>query len=193
VACLDRAPVAGAETAMANARSTEMHDHRIDGSAAATRGAEDERRMRVALALADDAASDGDVPIGVVLDVGGRTFFARNEKERRPDPSAHAEILAIRSAAATLGVWRLADATLYVTKEPCVMCAGAIVAARIARLVYGCGDPKGGAAGGAIDVFASAAVNHRVAVTAGVLAEETAAQLRAFFAARRAIVKDAVR
>ena len=146
----------------------------------------DERTMRAAMALADDAAADGDVPIGAILRVGARSFHARNEKERRPDPTAHAEILVIRSAAATLGVWRLPEAVLYVTKEPCAMCAGAIVAARIERVVFGCGDPKGGAAGGVIDVFASEAVNHRVAVTSGVLAEETAAQLRAFFARRRA-------
>lgn len=136
--------------------------------------------------LADEAASAGDVPIGALLRTADRTFFAHNEKERRPDPTAHAEMLVIRSAAATLGTWRLADATLYVTKEPCVMCAGAIVAARVGRLVYGCRDPKGGAAGSALDVFASAAVNHRVVVEAGVLEEETATQLRAFFAARRA-------
>jgi tRNA(adenine34) deaminase len=141
--------------------------------------------MRRAMALADDAACDGDVPIGAVLTLGPHTFDARNEKERRPDPTAHAEILALRSAAVTLGAWRLAGATLYVTKEPCVMCAGAMVAARIERVVFGCSDPKGGAAGGAIDVFASTAVNHRVRVTAGVLAEETAAQLRAFFEQRR--------
>lgn len=137
------------------------------------------------MALADDGARRGDVPIGAVLVTPTRTFFAHNEKEARPDPTAHAELLAIRSAAATLGTWRLADATLYVTKEPCVMCAGAIVAARIARLVYGARDPKGGAAGSAIDVFASQAVNHRVEVVAEVLATETAEQLRAFFASRR--------
>jgi tRNA(adenine34) deaminase len=137
------------------------------------------------MSLASDAALVGEVPVGAVLVLGERTFFARNEKERRPDPTAHAEILAIRNAAATLGVWRLAGATLYVTKEPCAMCAGAIVAARIARVVFGCRDPKGGAAGSALDVFGSEAVNHRVAVTAGVLASETAEQLRAFFADRR--------
>jgi tRNA(adenine34) deaminase len=145
----------------------------------------DDAAMRRALLLAAEAARDGEVPIGAILVVSGRSFFARNEKERRPDPTAHAEILAIRSAAATLGTWRLADGVMYVTKEPCVMCAGAIVAARIARVVYGCRDPKGGAAGSVIDVFASGAVNHRVAVTAGVLEAETAAQLRAFFAAKR--------
>ncbi len=142
--------------------------------------------MRRAMALADDAATDGDVPIGAVLTIGARTFFARNEKERRPDPTAHAEILALRSASATLGVWRLAGATLYVTKEPCAMCAGALVAARVARVVFGCRDPKAGAAGSVLDVFGSEAANHRVAVVAGVLEAETAAQLRAFFARRRA-------
>jgi tRNA(adenine34) deaminase len=146
---------------------------------------EDREFMRLALALADDAQRAGDVPIGAILVAAGRAFPARNEKETRPDPTAHAEVLAIRAAAAALGVWRLPAATLYVTKEPCVMCAGAIVAARIERLVFGCRDPKGGAAGSVIDLFASAAVNHRVEVTAGVLEAESAAQLRAFFAARR--------
>ncbi len=111
-------------------------------------------------------------------------FEALNEKEARPDPTAHAEMLALARAARVLGRWRIGG-TLYVTKEPCAMCAGAIAAARIERLVFGCSDPKGGAAGGVIDLFASAAVNHRVDVTSGVLADETAAQLRAFFAARR--------
>lgn len=142
--------------------------------------------MRCAIALAGESALDGDVPVGAVLVAAGRPFFARNEKERRTDPTAHAEVLAIRNAAATLGVWRLTGSTLYVTKEPCAMCAGAIVAARIERVVFGCLDPKGGAAGSALNVFTSQAVNHRVAVTAGVLASETAEQLRAFFAARRA-------
>lgn len=146
----------------------------------------DIEHMRCAMALAADAAYAGDVPIGAVLVAGGRTFYARNEKERRPDPTAHAEMLAIRSAAAALRAWRLAGATLYITKEPCAMCAGAIVAARIARVVFGCRDPKGGAAGSAIDIFASEAVNHRPVVVAGVLEAETAAQLRAFFQSRRA-------
>ena len=145
----------------------------------------DESYLRLAIALAADAERAGDVPVGAVLVAGGRTFYAQNEKERRPDPSAHAEMLAIRSAAATLGTWRLSGATLYVTKEPCTMCAGAIVAARIARLVFGCRDPKGGAAGSVIDVFASEAANHRVEIVAGVLREETAAQLRLYFSAKR--------
>ena len=147
--------------------------------------AADERLVRRALALAAEAALEGDVPVGAVLVVGPRFFYGRNEKERRPDPTAHAELLVIRSAAATLGTWRLASATLYVTKEPCAMCAGAIVAARIARLVFGCRDPKGGAAGSVIDIFGSPAANHRVVVRGGVLEAETAGQLREFFAARR--------
>ena len=141
--------------------------------------------MRRAVDLAALAAAAGDVPIGAVLVCGDRLFEARNEKELRPDPTAHAEILAIRAAAEALGVWRLPSATLYVTKEPCAMCAGAIVAARIERVVFGCRDPKGGAAGSVIDVFGSPAANHRVTVEAGLLEDETAAQLRAFFAARR--------
>ncbi len=141
--------------------------------------------MQRAIELAREAERAGDVPIGAVLVVSGRTFETHNEKERRPDPTAHAEILAIREAAQTLGVWRLSGATVYVTKEPCAMCAGAMVAARIDRVVFGCRDPKGGAAGSVIDVFASEAVNHRVAITSGVLEDETAEQLRAFFQVRR--------
>ncbi len=140
--------------------------------------------MRRAMALAAEAAAAGDVPIGAVLVVEGRQFEARNEKERRPDPTAHAELLVIRAAAEALGRWRIGG-SLYVTKEPCPMCAGALAAARIERLVYGCADPKGGAAGSVIDILGSAAVNHRVEVVAGVLADETAAQLRGFFARKR--------
>ncbi len=140
--------------------------------------------MRRAIALAAEAAAAGDVPIGAVLVVDGRTFEARNEKERRPDPTAHAEMLAVRAAAAALGRWRIGG-SLYVTKEPCAMCAGALAAARIERLVFGCRDPKGGAAGSVIDILGSAAVNHRVDVVDGVLADETAAQLREFFAEKR--------
>ena len=146
--------------------------------------AEEADRMRRAIALAAEAAAHGDVPIGAVLVVDGRTFEARNEKESSPDPTAHAEMLVLRQAAQALGRWRIGG-TLYVTKEPCPMCAGALAGARIERLVYGCRDPKGGAAGSVIDILGSAAVNHRVEVQGGVLAEETAAQLRAFFARRR--------
>ncbi len=141
--------------------------------------------MRRALELAADGARSGEVPVGAVLVVDEHTFAAHNKKEQRPDPTAHAELLAIRSAATMLKRWRLAEATLYVTKEPCIMCAGAIVAARIGRLVFGCRDPKGGAAGSVIDVFTCAAANHRVTVTAGILETETAEQLGAFFALRR--------
>lgn len=134
--------------------------------------------------LADDAADAGDVPIGAILVVGERIFEAHNEKERRPDPTAHAEMLVIRAAARELNAWRIGG-TLYVTKEPCPMCAGAIAASRIARLVYGCPDPKGGAAGSVIDVLGSLAVNHRVSVTAGVLGVQTAEQLRVYFGRKR--------
>ncbi|HEV3088416.1 MAG TPA: tRNA adenosine(34) deaminase TadA [Candidatus Elarobacter sp.] len=146
--------------------------------------AEDERWVRRAIELAAGAAAAGDVPIGAVLVVDGRVFEAKNEKEARPDPTAHAEMLVIREAAEALGRWRVGG-TLYVTKEPCPMCAGAAAAARIERLVYGCRDPKGGAAGSVIDILGSAAVNHRVDVIDGVLADETAAQLREFFARKR--------
>ncbi len=145
----------------------------------------DVARMRRAIELAAAAAESGDVPIGAVLAVGGRTFEARNEKESRGDPTAHAEMLALRAAADALGRWRIGG-SLYVTKEPCAMCAGAIAAARVDRLVFGCRDPKGGAAGSVIDILGSPAVNHRVDVIGGVLAEETAAQLRGFFAGKRA-------
>ncbi|HXP92365.1 MAG TPA: tRNA adenosine(34) deaminase TadA [Candidatus Binatia bacterium] len=145
----------------------------------------DEDYLRRAIALAAQAEADGDVPIGAVLVCGDLVVETKNEKERRPDPSAHAEMLAIREAAHRLGVWRLAGATLYVTKEPCLMCAGAIVAARIERLVFGAYDPKGGAAGSVINAFTSPAVNHRVTVTGGILEEETSHQLRAFFERKR--------
>ena len=141
------------------------------------------------MVLAERAAAAGDVPIGALLLVDGRTFEAWNEKEARPDPTAHAEMIALGAAARALGRWRIGG-TLYVTKEPCAMCAGAIAAARIERVVFGCSDPKGGAAGGVIDLFASPAVNHRVAVTSGVLGAAAGAQLRAFFAARRRGTED---
>jgi tRNA(adenine34) deaminase len=146
--------------------------------------ADDDAFVRRAMTLADQAGAAGDVPIGAVLVVEGTTFEARNEKELRSDPTAHAELLAIRAAAEALGRWRIGG-SLYVTKEPCPMCAGAIAAARIERLVYGCRDPKGGAAGSVIDILGSAAVNHRVEVIDGVLADETGAQLRTFFANKR--------
>ncbi len=142
--------------------------------------------VRAAMALAERAAAAGDVPIGALLVVNAQRFAAWNEKESRPDPTAHAEMIAIAAAARALGRWRIGG-TLYVTKEPCAMCAGAIAAARIERVVFGCYDPKGGAAGSVVDIFGSDAVNHRVTVTGGILAEETAAQLRAFFTAKRRV------
>jgi tRNA(adenine34) deaminase len=146
---------------------------------------DDERYIRRAIALADEAAAAGDVPVGAVLVSGDLLLEAKNEKEARHDPTAHAEMLLIREAAQRLGVWRLHEATLYVTKEPCVMCAGAIIAARLKRVVYAARDPKGGADGGAFDVLQSWKTNHRLEVTAGVLEEEAADQLRRYFRQKR--------
>lgn len=145
----------------------------------------DEDYIRRAMELAAEAEAAGDVPIGGVLVSGELVLEAKNEKESRPDATAHAEMLLLQEAARLLRVWRLSEATIYVTKEPCVMCAGAMVAARVKRLVYGCPDPKGGAAGGVLDLVRHPSLNHRVEVTAGVLQEETAAQLQAFFKKRR--------
>lgn len=145
----------------------------------------DEDYIRRAMELAKRAQEAGDVPIGAVLVVDGHVFEAKNEKEHRPDATAHAEMLVLRQAAQAVRRWRLSDATVYVTKEPCVMCAGAMVAARIRRLVYGCPDPKGGAAGTVLDIVRNPALNHRIEVTAGVLRDETSRQLQAFFRSRR--------
>jgi len=145
---------------------------------------DDEQFIRRALELAAEAAENGDVPVGAILVTGEHIIETRNERERRPDPTAHAEMLAIQAAARRLGAWRIGG-TLYVTKEPCPMCAGAIAGARIERLVFGCSDPKGGAVGGAIDVLRSAAVNHHVEITSGVLEDETATQLREYFRRKR--------
>lgn len=145
----------------------------------------DEDYIRRAMELAAQAEEAGDVPIGAVLVIGDTVLDAKNEKESRPDATAHAEMLVLREAARELKAWRLSEATIYVTKEPCVMCAGAMVAARLKRLVYGCPDPKGGAAGSVLDVVRHPSLNHRMEVTAGVLAAETAGQLQAFFKKRR--------
>jgi tRNA(adenine34) deaminase len=150
---------------------------------------EDEAYLRRALQLAEQAARAGDVPIGAVLVSGDVVLEAKNEKESRRDATAHAEMLLLREAAQRLGAWRLGDATLYVTKEPCLMCAGAMIAARIKRLVYGARDPKGGADRGAFDVLRSPLTNHRLEVTEGVLGAEAAAQLQAFFRVKRAGMK----
>jgi tRNA(adenine34) deaminase len=145
-----------------------------------------ERLMRVALERAREAGSHGDVPIGAAIARDGELLAAAgNERELRRDPTAHAEILAIRAAAGALGGWRLPGTTLYVTLEPCAMCAGAIVLARIPEVVFGAPDPKAGAAGSVLDVLAEPALNHRPEVTGGVLEQECAALLRSFFAARR--------
>ncbi len=141
--------------------------------------------MRRALQLAERAEAAGDVPIGALLIDGDLAIETWNEKERTSDATAHAEMLALREAARARGAWRLSDATLYVTKEPCIMCAGALIAARVKRVVYGAPDPKGGADGGAFDILRSPKTNHRLEVTAGVLAIEAAEQLQRFFRARR--------
>ena len=142
--------------------------------------------MRLALREAERAAEHDDVPIGAVVVREGEVIAAAgNERELRGDPTAHAEVLALREAARALGGWRVPDSVLYVTLEPCAMCAGAISLARVPRLVYGAADPKGGAAGTVIDLFAEPVVNHRPLVEAGLLEEESAALLSEFFAARR--------
>lgn len=142
--------------------------------------------MRLALGEAEAAAEHGDVPIGAVLASDGAVLAqAGNERERRQDPTAHAEILVLRGAAKQRGAWRLAETTLYVTLEPCAMCAGAIVLARVPRVVFATADPKAGAAGSVFDVLAEPALNHRPEVESGLLAAEAAAQLRAFFSQRR--------
>ena len=145
-----------------------------------------ERLMALAIEEARRAERHGDVPIGAVLARDGEPLAAAgNERELRRDPTAHAEVLAIRAAAEALGGWRLPDTTLYVTLEPCAMCAGAIVLARIPTVVFGAPDPKAGAAGSVLDVLAEPALNHRPTVTGGVLESECAALLHDFFADRR--------
>ena len=146
----------------------------------------DEQLMRRALRLAEQAAQHGDVPIGAVVARGDEVLGeAGNERELRRDPTAHAEVLALRQASERLGGWRLLDTAIYVTLEPCPMCAGAISLARVPRLVYGAADPKGGAVGGVVDLFAEPVVNHRPAVEAGLLADDSAALLESFFSERR--------
>ncbi len=146
----------------------------------------DERFMRLALAEAERAADCGEAPIGAVLVQDGELIAsAANERERSADPTAHAEMLAMREAARALGGWRIPDSVLYVTLEPCPMCAGAIVLARIPRVVYGAADPKAGAAGSVLDVLGEPRLNHRPRVDGGLLAEESAALLASFFGARR--------
>lgn len=150
------------------------------------------RWMHEAIAEARAAAEAGEVPIGCVIvhDPTGR-LIGRGHNRRLPDhdPTAHAEIVAMRTAGAALGQWRLLDCTLYVTLEPCAMCAGAMVNARLPRLVYGCDDPKAGAVRTLYRLCEDERLNHRIAVQSGVLAEEAAALLREFFRAQRALGK----
>ena len=141
----------------------------------------------MALAEAEKAPEHGDVPVGAVVIVDGRVVAVRhNERELNRDPTAHAELLALRDAAEDLHDWRLVDATLFVTLEPCPMCAGAAVAARIKRLVFGAPDPKAGACGSLYNLCADPRLNHEVEVTAGVQRERVSALLTTFFASQRA-------
>ena len=147
---------------------------------------DDAAAMRLALEEAVAAEAHGDVPIGAVVVRDGEVIARRhNERELTGDPTAHAEVLALRDAAAVVGHWRLLDCTLLVTLEPCVMCAGALVNARIGRVVYGATDPKAGAVASLYEVCGDERLNHRPPVEHGVLAEECGALLKAFFAARR--------
>jgi tRNA(adenine34) deaminase len=146
----------------------------------------DVQAMRRALQLAERAAAEGEVPVGAVVVMDGRIVGQGfNRPIRAQDPTAHAEIVALRSAAAQVGSYRLTGADLYVTIEPCLMCAGALVHARIARLVFGAREPRAGAVVSMLRALELPHINHRVEVVEGVLAEEASALLRAFFAARR--------
>ncbi len=146
----------------------------------------DEARMALALKAAVDAAESGEVPVGAVIFHRNRLVArAHNQRETLQDPTAHAEILAITQAAAALGSWRLDDCTMYVTLEPCAMCAGALVLSRMPRLVFGARDPKAGACGSVLDVLSCEQLNHSVEVTSGVLSEPCGLVLREFFQERR--------
>ena len=146
----------------------------------------DDDFMRAALALAQQAAAVGEVPVGAVVvkhgEIIGRGY---NQPISAQDPTAHAEIVALRAAAGLSGNYRLTDCELFVTLEPCAMCAGAMMHARLARVVYGAPDPKTGACGGVVDLFAESSLNHQTAVVGGVLAAESSSLLQAFFAERR--------
>src|SRR3954453_2041146 len=158
-------------------------DAAIADAAAAAR---EEAFMRRALAAAEQAAGRGEAPVGAGVVVGDQVVaVAHNERETGSDPTAHAEVLALRRAAAALGSWRLTDADLFVTMEPCPMCAGALVNARVRRLYFGCEDPKAGAVRSLYNLVEDARLNHRVEVIPGVLAAEGAALLRGFFSRLR--------
>jgi tRNA(adenine34) deaminase len=146
----------------------------------------DEYFMRLALREAERALEHDDVPIGAVVVHEGEVIGAgRNERELRQDPTAHAEMIALREASGALSSWRLMDAVLYITLEPCAMCAGAIVLARVSRVVFGATDPKTGAAGSVLDVLGEPRLNHRPEVAGGLLADDAAALLQDFFGDRR--------
>jgi tRNA(adenine34) deaminase len=142
--------------------------------------------MRLALREASRALEHDDIPVGAVVVKDGEVIgVGHNEREVRADPTAHAELIALRDAARSLGNWRVLESVLYVTLEPCAMCAGAIVLARVPRVVFGTTDPKAGAAGSVLDVLAEPRLNHHPQVRSGLLAEECADLLRSFFASRR--------
>jgi tRNA(adenine34) deaminase len=146
----------------------------------------DDHFMRLALREAERALEHDDVPIGAVVVHDGEVIAAgHNERELRQDPTAHAEMLALREAARAVGSWRVLDSALYVTLEPCAMCAGAIVLARVPRVVFGASDPKAGACGTVLDVLGEPRLNHRPVLAGGLLAEQCAQLLSAFFASRR--------
>lgn len=146
----------------------------------------DMQMMRLAVGEARVASGHGDVPIGAIVAIGEEVIGrGHNERELLQDPTAHAEILALRQAASAVGSWRVLDATLYVTLEPCSMCAGAIVLSRVPRVIYGAADPKAGACGSVLDVTGEQRFNHRPEVLGGLLAEECGDLLRKFFAAKR--------
>jgi tRNA(adenine34) deaminase len=153
---------------------------------------EDHRWMAEALELARQAEEAGDVPVGALIVRGGEVLGrGYNRREAECDPTAHAEILALRDAAEKVDLWRLDGATMYVTLEPCPMCAGALVNSRIARLIFGALDPKGGACGSLYHIPADSRLNHRIPTTSGVFAEESARLLRGFFEERRRLARAA--
>jgi tRNA(adenine34) deaminase len=146
----------------------------------------DEHFMRLALREAERSLEHDDVPVGcVVVREGEVVAAAPNERELRADPTAHCEVLALRAASRSLGTWRLTDCVVYVTLEPCAMCAGALVLARVPRVVFGAWDAKAGAAGSVMNVLGEPRLNHRPQLAGGLLAEESAELLRRFFAERR--------
>jgi tRNA(adenine34) deaminase len=176
---------------MAKPDSASMSNNEFSNEASSDKASEhfrskDAAYMDMALAEALAAARNGEVPVGAILTFDDRVLArAGNRTISDCDPTAHAEIMVLRSAARALGNHRLTGVTLYVTVEPCTMCAGAIIQARIARIVYGCDDPKGGAVRSCFAIFDHPALNHRVEVTGGVLAQECSSALQSFFAARR--------